>query len=81
MATISGVGGTRHFTPLTFCSVNDTLGLQCRLWSEKEAFEPPHVRVHFAGQQVRIELYGGTFMEEPPEEMGRKFEKCMQSTR
>ena len=29
-------------------------------------FEPPHVHVRFAGQEIRIELYGGTFMETPP---------------
>lgn len=29
-------------------------------------FEPPHVHVRFGGQEVRIELEGGTFMDEPP---------------
>jgi hypothetical protein len=29
-------------------------------------FEPPHVHVLFGGDEVRIELAGGTFMEEPP---------------
>jgi hypothetical protein len=29
-------------------------------------FEPPHVHVRFGGQEVRIELDGGTFMEESP---------------
>ncbi|MFO7893958.1 MAG: DUF4160 domain-containing protein [Longimicrobiales bacterium] len=29
-------------------------------------FEPPHVHVRFDGDEVRIELIGGTFMEEPP---------------
>ena len=29
-------------------------------------FEPPHVHVVFGGEEVRIELVGGTFMEEPP---------------
>jgi hypothetical protein len=29
-------------------------------------FEPPHVHVRFGDDEVRIELNGGTFMEEPP---------------
>ena len=29
-------------------------------------FEPPHVHVSFGGEEVRIELLGGTFMEDPP---------------
>jgi len=29
-------------------------------------FEPPHVHVRFGGDEVRIELNGGTFMEQPP---------------
>jgi len=29
-------------------------------------YEPPHVHVRFGGDEVRIELDGGTFMEEPP---------------
>ena len=29
-------------------------------------FEPPHVHVSFGGDEVRIELGGGTFMEPPP---------------
>lgn len=29
-------------------------------------FEPPHVHVRFGGEEVRIELGAGTFMEEPP---------------
>lgn len=30
-------------------------------------FEPPHVHIRFGGEEVRIELDGGTFMEEPPQ--------------
>jgi hypothetical protein len=30
-------------------------------------FEPPHVHVRFGGEEVRIELVGGTFLDEPPE--------------
>ncbi len=33
--------------------------------TEELPFEPPHVHVRFAGQEVRIELDSGTFMEEP----------------
>jgi hypothetical protein len=29
-------------------------------------FEPPHVHVRFGDDEVRIELNGGTFMEDPP---------------
>lgn len=29
-------------------------------------FEPPHVHVRFGGDEVRIELRGGTFMDQPP---------------
>lgn len=29
-------------------------------------FEPPHVHVRFGGEEVRIEIGAGTFMEEPP---------------
>lgn len=29
-------------------------------------FEPPHVHVAFGGEEVRIELVGGTFMDNPP---------------
>ena len=29
-------------------------------------FEPPHVHVRFGDDEVRIELNGGTFLEEPP---------------
>lgn len=29
-------------------------------------YEPPHVHVRFGGDEVRIELYGGTFLELPP---------------
>lgn len=29
-------------------------------------FEPPHVHVRFSDGEVRIELDGGTFMDEPP---------------
>ena len=34
-------------------------------------FEPPHVHVRFGGEEVRIELSGGTFMDEPPRGKGR----------
>ncbi len=29
-------------------------------------FEPPHVHIQFGGNEVRIELDGATFMENPP---------------
>lgn len=29
-------------------------------------FEPPHVHIAFGGEEVRIELVGGTFMDNPP---------------
>jgi hypothetical protein len=29
-------------------------------------FEPPHVHVVFGGDEVRVELVGGTFMDEAP---------------
>lgn len=29
-------------------------------------FEPPHVHILFGGDEVRIELIAGTFMDEPP---------------
>ena len=29
-------------------------------------FEPPHVHVRFGEHEVRIEVLGGTFMEQPP---------------
>jgi len=29
-------------------------------------FEPPHVHVRFGDGEVRIELDGGTFLDEPP---------------
>ena len=29
-------------------------------------FEPPHVHVRFSDGEVRIELDGGTFLDEPP---------------
>ena len=29
-------------------------------------FEPPHVHVRFGGDQVRIALGAGTFMDDPP---------------
>ncbi|MFQ5933635.1 MAG: DUF4160 domain-containing protein [Dehalococcoidia bacterium] len=29
-------------------------------------FEPPHVHVWFGGEEVRIELEDGTFMDDPP---------------
>ncbi len=35
-------------------------------------FEPPHVHVRFGGQEVRIELDAGTFMEQPPGGKGSK---------
>jgi len=34
--------------------------------SRELPFEPPHVHVRFADDEVRIELLGGTFMDEPP---------------
>lgn len=33
---------------------------------KEKPFEPPHVHVWFGGDEVRIELSAGTFMEEPP---------------
>jgi len=36
------------------------------IYAREHAFEPPHVHVRFGGQEVRIELNGGTFMEQPP---------------
>jgi hypothetical protein len=29
-------------------------------------FEPPHVHVRFGDDEVRVELLGGTFMDDPP---------------
>lgn len=39
-------------------------------------FEPPHVHVRFAGEEVRIELVGGTFMEHPPPGKRRAIRKA-----
>ena len=36
------------------------------IYTRENDFEPPHVHVVFGGEEVRIELVGGTFMEEPP---------------
>ena len=47
-------------------------GIEFIIHTRELPFEPPHVHVRFAGQEVRIELYGGTFMEEPPEGMRKK---------
>lgn len=40
--------------------------------TREHAFEPPHVHVQFGGDEVRIELVGGTFMEEPPAGVRRR---------
>jgi hypothetical protein len=34
--------------------------------TKESPLEPPHVHVWFGGQEVRIRLNSGTFMEEPP---------------
>ncbi len=41
-------------------------GLEFIVHSRELPFEPPHVHVRFGEDEVRIELNGGTFMEEPP---------------
>ena len=37
-----------------------------RVYTREAAYEPPHVHVVFGGEQVRINLDSGEFMEEPP---------------
>jgi hypothetical protein len=41
-------------------------GLEFIVHSRELPFEPPHVHVRFGKDEVRIELNGGSFMEEPP---------------
>jgi len=36
-----------------------------RVYTHEAAYEPPHVHVVFGGEQVRINLDNGEFMEEP----------------
>ncbi len=40
-------------------------GLEFIVHPRELPFEPPHVHVRFGEDEVRIELNGGTFMEEP----------------
>ena len=40
-------------------------GLEFIVHTRELPFEPPHVHVRFGEDEVRIELNGGTFMEEP----------------
>lgn len=37
-----------------------------RVYAHEAAYEPPHVHVVFGGEQVRINLNSGEFMEKPP---------------
>jgi hypothetical protein len=41
-------------------------GFEFRVYTREAAYEPPHVHVIFEGEQVRINLDNGEFMEEPP---------------
>ena len=41
-------------------------GIEFIVHTRELPFEPPHVHVRFGDDEVRIELNGGTFLEEPP---------------
>ena len=47
-------------------------GIEFIVHTRELPFEPPHVHIRFAGQEVRIELHGGTFMEPPPYGMEKR---------
>ncbi len=49
---------------------------QFSVYPREAAYEPPHVHVVFAGEQVRINIDNGQFMEEPPPGKRRAIRKA-----